>query len=71
MNKIVFAAVAALIVAAPAAIDKFTMAAKADNAARPTVSLEHEGDEEGCRTRKIVERALDGSLHIKKVQRCA
>ena len=40
-------------------------------AAELAAAIEHEGDEEGCRTRKIVERAVDGSLHIRKVQRCA
>lgn len=71
MNKFVFAAVAALIVSAPAVVDKVSIAAKADSAPRQTIAAEHAGDEEGCRTRKVIERAVDGSLHIRKAVRCS
>jgi hypothetical protein len=71
MHKIFYAIVAALIVAAPAAIDKASIAAKADGAAKQGVQARlAEAAEPGCRAISSRMRGLDGTVLVRNGQIC-
>lgn len=77
MNKILFGILAAGIIAAPAVFDKFSIAAKAD-ATRAAEARVGQGvstpvmvdTDESCRMVVTRERGLDGSVLVRRTQRC-
>jgi hypothetical protein len=77
-DKIAYAIAALGIIAAPALLDKTSIAAKAEGAARIAESRAGQGvhvpvmqsDDPSCRVIVSRERGLDGSILIRRVPRC-